>query len=83
MHYKLLATTLLAASLLGAPVIAYAQSDTAPKGQSASNGSNYEAKPPMKHHKMRTSHAHMKPGTTTGMSSKPGGKPTSRKPPAS
>jgi len=81
MHYKLLATTLLAASLLGAPVIAYAQSDTVQKGQSASNGS--EAKTPTKHHKMRTSHAHMKPGTTTGMSSKPGGKPTSRKPPAS
>ena len=81
MNYKLLASTLLAASLLGAPAIAYAQSDTVQKGQSASNAGNYEAKTPTKHHKMR--HAHMKPGTTTGLSSRPGGKPTSRKPPAS
>jgi hypothetical protein len=81
MHYKLLATTLLAASVLGAPAIAYAQSDTVQKGQSASNAGNFEAKTPTKHHKMR--HAHMKPGTTTGLSSKPGGKSTSRKSPAS
>jgi len=78
MNYKLLASTLLAASLLGAPAIAYAQSDTAPKGQTAST----EAKTPMKHHKMH--HAHMKPGTTTGLSSsRPGGKPITKKPPAS
>jgi len=78
MHHKLLATTLLAASLLAAPAIAYAQSDTSPKGQTAST----EAKAPMKHHKMH--HAHMKPGTTTGMSTRPGAtKPTTRKPPAS
>ena len=83
MHYKLLATTLLAASLLGAPVIAYAQSDTTQKGPSTSTESNYEAKTPTKHHRIRTSH--MKPGTTTGMStrSRPSSHSTSRKPPAS
>ena len=80
MHYKFVATTLLAASLLGAPAIAYAQSDTTQKDPSASAESS---KTMTKHHKMRTSHAHMKPGTTTGMSSRPGGKPVSRKPPAS
>ena len=78
MHCKLLATTLFAASLLGAPAIAYAQSDTDQKGPSAST----EVKTPMKHHKMHR--AHMKPGTTTGLSSsRPGGMPITRKPPAS
>jgi hypothetical protein len=81
MHCKLIATTFLAASLLGAPVIAYAQNSM---DQGAPSTTKPEAKAPVKHHKMRTSHTHMKPGTTTGMSSsRPGGHPVSRKPPAS
>ena len=72
MHYKLLATTLMAAALLGAPAIAYAQNE--PGGSAAT-----EAKTPMKHHKMRTSH--MKSGTTTGMAhATPGGKRVYRRP---
>lgn len=76
MHCKLVATTLFAASLLGAPAIAYAQNDTGQKAPSAST----EVKTPMKHH--RVHHAHMKPGTTTGLSTR-SSKPTTKKPPAS
>lgn len=80
MHRKFLATTLLAASLLAAPAIAYAQNDMNQKGQSASTETSSKAS--MKHHKMRTTH--MKPGTTTGMSTgSRASKPTTRKPPAS
>jgi hypothetical protein len=82
MHYKLVATTFLAASLLGAPVIAYAQNSMDQGAPSTYSGSKPEAKAPAKHHKMHSSH--VKPGTTTGMSSsRPGGRPISRKPPAS
>jgi hypothetical protein len=78
MQHKLIVPAVVAAALLGAPVIATAQSDTQ-GGPAAST----EAKP-MKHHKMRTSH-HMKAGTTTGLStrSRPGSQPVSRKQPGS
>jgi hypothetical protein len=85
MHYKLIAATAVAAALLGAPVIAYAQSDQYQAAPSAS--SQPEAKAPVAHHKVR--HSRIKPGTTTGLSSRssnslsrsrPGGEPISRKP---
>jgi hypothetical protein len=82
MRYKFLAATFVAASLLAAPAVAYAQSDTSQKGPSASSESNYGTKTSMKHHRMRH-HAHMmRHGTTTGMSTR-ATRPTTRKPPAS
>jgi hypothetical protein len=76
MHSKLIFSTLVAASLFGAPVIAFAQTEPA-------------AKPPVKHHTMKSSH-HMRTGTTTGMSptgsnsgqgkARPGGQSVSGKP---
>jgi hypothetical protein len=73
MHSKLIVSTLVAASLLGAPVVAFAQTEPA------------QPKAPVAHHKMSSSH--MKAGTTTGMSSsssaskaRPGGESVARKP---
>jgi hypothetical protein len=76
MQSKLIVSALVATSLLGAPVIAFAQNEAeqpAPAG----------AKAPATHHKMKSSH--MKAGTTTGMSSsasraRPGGQSVARKP---
>jgi hypothetical protein len=78
MHSKLTISMLVAGSMLAAPVIAFAQTEPA-------------AKPPVAHHKMKTSH--MKTGTTTGMSpsgssygqgkARPGGSSVSSKPPGS
>lgn len=76
MQSKLIVSTLVAASLLGAPVIAFAQNEAE---QPAPTG----AKAPVAHHKTHASH--MKAGTTTGMSSsaskaRPGGQSVARKP---
>ena len=82
MNTKLIATAFVTASLLGAPVIAYAQSESGQGTPSASTEAKPQAKAPA-HHKMRMSHTHMKPGTTTGMSStraRPGGESVTRKP---
>jgi hypothetical protein len=73
---KLIVSALVVASLLGAPVIAFAQNEAE---QPAATG----AKAPVAHHKMQSSH--MKAGTTTGMSSsasrsRPGGQSVARKP---
>jgi hypothetical protein len=78
MHSKLTISMLVAGSMLAAPVIAFAQTEPA-------------AKPPVAHHKMKTSH--MNAGTTTGMSpsgssygqgkARPGGSSVSSKPPGS
>ena len=78
MKTKLLASALLAASLVGAPAVAFAQSEkAAPETKS-------EATMTKSHHATRT---HMKHGTTTGMSSstkaRPGGRSVSRKPTSS
>jgi hypothetical protein len=89
MHYKLIAATAVAAALLGAPAIAYAQSDQSQAAPSASGQPEAKA-PAARHvtrHKLRTSR--FKSGTTTGLSSRsstslsrsrPGGEPISRKP---
>ena len=75
---KLVVSTLVAAALLGAPVIAFAQTEQ-------------PVKPPTKHHTMKSSH--MRTGTTTGMSpsgshygqgkARPGGSSVNSKPPGS
>lgn len=82
MHSKLIASTLLAASLLAAPAIAYAQSDSTAAPETKSE----MAKPKTTHHAMKSSGTHFRAGTTTGLGSKsagrarPGGESVSRKP---
>jgi hypothetical protein len=78
MHAKLTVSMLVAGSLLGAPVIAFAQTEPA-------------AKPRVTHHTMKPTH--MRTGTTTGMSpsgssygqgkARLGGSSVSSKPPGS
>jgi hypothetical protein len=83
MRSKLAISALVVASLFGATAIATAQSDPA---QPATGASGTAGKASTKtHHRMKMSH--MKPGVTTGMStrsstekSKPGGQSTARKP---
>lgn len=78
MNTRLLASTLLAASLLGAPAIAFAQSESA-----APPPASEATSPKAMHHGMKSTH--MKHGTTTGMSStraRPGGQSVARKPAA-
>jgi hypothetical protein len=80
MQSKLIVSTLVAASLLGAPVIAFAQNEAE---QPAPAAGATGTKAPAAHHKMQSSH--MKAGTTTGMSSstarsRPGGQSVARKP---
>ena len=60
MQSKLIVSALVATSLLGAPVIAFAQNEAEPPAPMG-------GKAPATHHKMKSSH--MKAGTTTGMSS--------------
>jgi len=84
MNTKLLASTLLAASLLGAPAVAFAQAE------SASPPPASEAKPmaPATRHtnKAATTGGHFRAGTTTGLGSasegraRPGGQSVARKP---
>jgi hypothetical protein len=76
MQSQLIVSTLVVASLLGAPVIAFAQNEAEQPAPTA-------AKAPIAHHKMKSSD--MKAGTTTGMSSsaskaRPGGQSVARKP---
>ena len=88
MRVKLVVLGLAAASLLGAPVIAFAQNETGQPGPKAMTAHHKMAA----HHKMKSSH-HMRTGTTTGMSttgsspgqgkSRPGGQSVSGKPPGS
>jgi hypothetical protein len=73
MQSKLTVSMLVIGSLLGAPVIAFAQTEPA-------------AKPRVTHHTMKSSH--MRTGTTTGTSygqgkARPGGSSVSSKPPGS
>jgi hypothetical protein len=82
MKTKLLASTLLAAWLLGAPAIAFAQTSPPPDSTGPSGGATPAPKA-MHHHAMKSTH--MKKGTTTGMSSttgrsRPGGESVARKP---
>ena len=88
MYSKIIGSTLVVASMLGAPVIAFAQNEP---GQAGPTTSGPRAKAPVAHHKMNTSH--MRTGTTTGMSpsgssygqgkARPGGSSVSSKPPGS
>jgi hypothetical protein len=75
---KLLTSTLLAASLIAAPAIAFAQSETTAPPATKSEATA----PKTTHHAMKSTH--MKKGTTTGMSStsrtRPGGESVARKP---
>jgi hypothetical protein len=71
----------LAASLLGAPAVAFAQAETAaPRAEN-----NMQAKPPAQHN-MKATGSHFRAGTTTGLGSasegraRPGGQSVSRKP---
>ena len=78
MRSKLIVPGFVAASLL-VPAVAFAQSETAAPAETAAP----HAAKPAAHHAMKS--AHMKPGTTTGMSSstnrtRPGGQAVSRKP---
>jgi hypothetical protein len=86
MRSKLAISALVVASLFGATAIATAQSDPA---QPATGASGTAGKASTKtHHRMKMSHMKpVKPGVTTGMStrsstekSKPGGQSTARKP---
>jgi hypothetical protein len=85
MNTKLLASTLLAASLLGAPAVAFAQSESAAPPPAS------EAKPmaPTAHHTNKSAEmagGHFRAGTTTGLGStsegraRPGGQSVARKP---
>ena len=83
MKTKLLASTLLAASLVAAPAIAFAQSETTAPPETKSEATT--PKKPMRHAMRPTHMSHMKKGTTTGMSSsssRPGGRSVARKPSA-
>lgn len=81
MNTKLLTSTLLAASLLGAPAVAFAQAEsTTPPAAS-------EAAPPKAvHHSMSSQGGHFRAGTTTGLGTtsasraRPGGQSIARKP---
>lgn len=86
MKNKLLVSTVVAASLL-APAVAFAQTSAPPDSTGPSTAQRDMAAPqaakPATHHAMKSTH--MKPGTTTGMSSstgrtRPGGESVSRKP---
>jgi len=90
MNTKLFASTIMAASLLGAPV-AFAQAESAAPPPAAAQGGNMQATPPaehgMKSSKMKSSQAdHFQQGTTTGLGSegagraRPGGQSVARKP---
>jgi hypothetical protein len=84
MNSKLLTSTLLAASLLGAPAVAFAQAESAAPPPSATE--NPQAAPPATHHTMKSSGGHFRAGTTTGLASpgagraRPGGQSVARKP---
>ena len=88
MNTKLLASTLLAASLLAAPTVAFARAEsTSPPPAS-------EAKPMQRHamhhtikrHAMNATGTHFRAGTTTGLGTssasraRPGGQSVARKP---
>jgi hypothetical protein len=80
MNTKLLASTLLAATLLGAPAVAFAQADTAAP---PANGTNMKAS---QQNMNSAKGGHFRAGTTTGLGStsegraRPGGQSVARKP---
>jgi len=82
MRNKLLVSTVVAASLL-APAVAFAQT-SAPPDSTGPGTAQTDMSKPATHHAMKSTH--MKPGTTTGMSSRsagqarPGGQSVARKP---
>jgi hypothetical protein len=78
MKSRLLTSTLLAAALIGAPAVAFAQSDSA--------ATKPEAMHKTMHHSMSSQGSHFRAGTTTGLGStsagraRPGGQSVARKP---
>lgn len=89
MRSRLAISALAIASLLGATAIVSAQTEPAKPGLGASTEGTSAGSTKAHHAKMKSKHVHMKPGTTTGMStrssaterSKPGGESTARKTP--
>ncbi len=90
MNSKLLASTLLAASLLGAPAVVFAQTSPPPDTTGPSGAGEAQTAPKAMHHHAMHRHmahrVHFEAGTTTGMSSstraRPGGQSVARKPAA-
>jgi hypothetical protein len=82
MNTKLLTSILLAASLLGAPAVAFAQSETTTPAPSTHEA----AQPKAMHHTMKSTRTHFRAGTTTGLDTRgasrarPGGQSVARKP---
>jgi hypothetical protein len=83
MKSKLIVPALVAASLFGAPAIAFAQSEAA----TPPTENNIGAKAPAQHKMKSTERARFHQGTTTGMGSsrsaaqaRPGGESVARKP---
>ncbi len=84
MHSKVIVSTLVVTSLLGAPVVAFAQNEPAQPNTTTSTEGHMGATVP--HHKMKS--GHRRTGTTVGMShstgkARPGGQSVAHKPPAS
>jgi hypothetical protein len=80
MNTKLLTSTLLAASLIAAPAVAFAQAETTAPAEH-----NMQAKPPAQN-SVHAKDTHFRAGTTTGLGSqgagraRPGGESVARKP---
>ena len=70
MNTKLLTSTILAASLLGAPAVAFAQSDMAAPAPSTHEA----AQPKTMQHTMKPTGSHFRAGTTTGLASQGAGR---------
>lgn len=87
MNSKPLASTLLAASLIAAPAVVFAQTSAPPDNTGPSGAGVTQPAPRAMHHSM-SSH-HVRHGSTVGMSSRsagrarPGGQSVARKPPGS
>ena len=80
MNSKLLTSALLAASLIAAPAVAFAQAETTAPAEK-----NVQAKPPVENN-VHAKDTHFRAGTTTGLGSqsagraRPGGESVARKP---
>jgi hypothetical protein len=79
MNTKLLASTLLVASLL-APAVAFAQTEKAAPSSATESKSEAKAKPHAIHHTMRSSHSTVGMSSRSAGQARPGAKSVSRKP---
>jgi opacity protein-like surface antigen len=89
MRSKLAISALMVAALFGSTAIASAQTESGQSAPAASGEGKVGTGSAMSHHKSIKSTHHVKPGVTTGMStrssqerSKPGGQSTAHKPAA-